>query len=193
MPDGQICPFHTDEFIVATYIGSETVEYEFTCPRQQHLPPGPFTWPFVPEPVGLAGDSLGLGLEIELPKAVSVAASANGTVWVEYGLIESTYAQANPQDWATLLKKYSHTHYCKTHAERQALTYTASKYLARSLGSLGKQGTLVHHKGPGTGRWDYDQPISYCSIPPSGDWASRTTWLGSGGEMADYMPETRPY
>jgi len=192
MPDGQICPFHTDEFIAATYIGSETVEYEYTCPRQQHPTPGPFTWPFVPAPVKLPGDSLGLGLEIALPKAVKAATSAQGTTWVEYGLIEAAYAKANPQDWATLLKTYSHTHYCATHAERQALSYTASKYLARSLGSLNKEGTLVCHKGPGTGRWDYDQPISYYSIPPGGDWDSRTTWQESRIEMTDYMPETKP-
>jgi hypothetical protein len=189
-PEAQICPFHTDEFIVATYVGSETAEYEYTCPRQQHPSPGPFTWSFVSEPVGLAGDSLGLGLDIELPKAVEVATAAHGTVWVEYGLIEASYAQANPEDWATLLKKYSHTHYCKTHADRQALTYTASKYLARSLGSLGRRGTLVHHNGPGTGRWDYNQPISYYSLQPSGPWDSRTTWQASTGQMADYMPET---
>jgi hypothetical protein len=192
-PEAQICPFHTDEFIVATYVGSETAEYEYSCPRHQHPSPGPFTWSFVPEPVGLAGDSLGLGLDIELPKAVEVATAAHGTVWVEYGLIEAAYAQANPEDWATLLKKYSHTHYCKTHADRQALTYTASKYLARSLGSLGRRGTLVHHNGPGTGRWDYNQPISYYSLQPSGPWDSRTTWQASMGQMADYMPETKPH
>ena len=39
-PDAQICPFHTDEFIRATYVGGETLDYEYTCPRKDHPSPG---------------------------------------------------------------------------------------------------------------------------------------------------------
>lgn len=191
-PDGQICPMHSDEFIKAVFVGSETVEYEFTCPRGDHPAGGAFSFPFVAEPVALAGDTLGLGLDIELPKAVAVATARYGSVWVEYGLIESAYGQANPGDWALLLKEYGHTHYCATPEERKALGYTASKYLARSLGSLGAHGVLIHAKAPGTGRWDYNNPISFYSLPPGGDWDDRTTWQASDGRMADYMPDLRP-
>ena len=187
-PDGQTCPMHTDEFIKPLYVGSETAEYTFTCHRNGHPGAADFSWPFVPEPVNLAGDTLGLGLEIELPKAVATAAADCGKPWVEYGLIERAYALANPDDWAVLLDRYDHTHYHHGMDGTTALSYTASKYLARSLGALGRAGTLVHHSGPGTGRWNYNKTISYYALPPAGDWSSRQTWEGSGLDVESYMP-----
>src|SRR5690348_3232900 len=111
-PVGQGCPMHMDEFLQPQYVGSETVVWEYTCPLSKgHPGGGPFTWPYVPEPVSLPGDSLGLGLDIELPKAVKTACEEVGAPWVEYGLVERAYALADPDDWAMLLAKYSHTFY----------------------------------------------------------------------------------
>lgn len=187
-PDGQICPIHTDEFIKPVHVGSETADYMFTCHRHHDPEGGDFSWPFVPEPAGLDSDSLGLGLEIELPKAVSAAAASTAPAWVEYGLIERAYALANPEDWARVLDRYGHTHYHPADATRAEFPYTASMYLARSLGALGRAGTLVHDVGPGTGRWAYNSKISYYALPPGGEWDSRQTWEASGFTMESYMP-----
>jgi len=194
-PEGQICPFHADEWIKLEKCDSETAEYTFTCPRTNHHPThGPYTWAYIAEPAGVAGDSLGLGLDIELPKAVTTAVTAQQKPWVEYGLIESAYALANPDDWNVLLAKYDHTHYQTDLAARKASTYTASKYLARSLGALGRQGSLIHRFGKGTGRWSYNTSISYYALPPGdADWSDRRTWEESGETMETYMPAVRPH
>ena len=192
-PDPQVCPLHTDEFVRPVFVGSETADYTFTCPRTDHPTPGTFTWSFVPEPSSLPGDSLGLGLDIELPKAVATASDRSGRAWVEYGLIEHAYAAANPDDWSTLLARYGHTHYQPPNASLKEFPYTASKYLARSLGALGARGVLLHAFGPGTGRWDYNKSISYYALPAGGDWSQRQTWVASGIMMDDYMPAVRPH
>lgn len=195
-PQGQICPFHPDEWIKPQKFDSETAEYTFTCPRENHPTPGPYTWAYITEPTGITGitgDSLGLGLDIELPKAVTTAVTTHQQPWVEYGLIESAYARANPEHWKLLLAKYDHTHYQTDLTARQASTYTASKYLARSLGALGRQGALIHRFGKGTGRWSYNASISYYALPPGADWSDRRTWDGSGEQMETYMPAVCPH
>ena len=191
-PDAQICPFHTDEFIRAVFVGSETAEYTFTCTRAGHPVPGDFTWPFNPEPIGIAGDSLGLGLEIELPKAVATAVKKYGTTWIEYGYVEQEYALANPDDWTLILARYGHTAYQPANAKLKDFPYTATKYLARSLGSLIAVGAVAHHIGPGTGRWSYNRKISYLALPPGGDWESRHAWFEGDQDMSSYMPDARP-
>jgi hypothetical protein len=191
-PDGRVCPFHADEFIRPEFIGSETADYEYTCVRVDHPAPGPYSWPFVPEPVGLAGDSLGLGLDVELPSAVQRALAASGQSWVEYGLVEQAYAAANPRDWGVLLAKYGHTHYQPADATRAEFPYTASKYLARSLGALSSRGSLAHKFGAGTGRCNYLKSVSYYGLPNASDWEDRATWAASGLDMSTYMPVERP-
>lgn len=190
-PDGQLCPFHPDQFARPVYVGSETADYKFTCPQQDHAVAGPFTWTSVQGPVGGSGDSLGLGLDIKLPKAVSTAAKKFGKSWVEFGLVEWAYATANPADWSMLLARYDHTYYYPASPPAK-LPYTASKYLARSLGALSRQTKLRYQDGPGTGRWDYNSTISYYSMPKKADWSSQATWESSELDMDSYMPAKRP-
>jgi hypothetical protein len=191
-PDPAYCPMHAFDPIKPVFVGTETADYTFTCPSTDHPGGAPRTWAYVPERVGLAGDSLGLGLDVALPKAISSAVGEAGTVWVEYGLIERAYAIANPEDWMSLLRVYGHTEYQPLDATIKDFPYTASKYLARSLGALGRRGDTAHEFGPGTGRWSYDQPISYYACTAGGDWDSRQTWEASGHAMTDYMPIERP-
>ncbi len=192
-PERQSCPFHADDSVNPKHAGSETAEYTFTCPRTGHPTPGPYTWAYIAEPVGIGGDTLELGLEIELPKAVKAAVTTFGQPWVEYGLIESCYAKENPDDWKLLLATYDHTYYHQDLGAGQASKYTASKYIARSLGALGRQGALVHRFGRGTGRWSYNNSISYYASPPGADWEHRKTWDESGEQMDTYMPAVRPH
>ncbi len=96
-PEGQVCPFHADEWIKPKMCDSETAEYTFTCSRtKDHPTHGPYTWAYIAEPAGVVGDSRGLGLDIELPQAVTTAVTARQQPWVEYGLIESAYAPWQP-------------------------------------------------------------------------------------------------
>jgi hypothetical protein len=191
-PDPQICPMHADEFCRPVFEGSETADYTFTCSRSDHPVAGAFSWPYVAEPVGLAGDTLNLGLADTLPAAVRAALGGSGQTWVEYGCVEQAYGRANPEDWRRILAKYGHTHYQPVDAKPADYPYTASKYLARSLSSLTRLGTIAHRFGPGTGRWAYNATISYYAFPPGDDWSARLTWAGTGLEMATYMPEARP-
>ncbi len=191
-PDGQLCPVHSHEFIQPAFVGSETAEYTFTCTRTDHRPEGAYTWPFISEPPAAVGDGMDLGLAVELPAAVATATLEAGVTWVEYGLVERAYALAQPADWAKILARYDHTHYHPADVTKTQLPYTASKYLARSLGGLGGAGELIHHVGPGTGRWSYNSKISYWALPPGADWDSRQTWEASGVQMDSYMPPARP-
>jgi len=80
-PKGQVCPFHADEWIKPEKCDSETAEYTFTCSRtKDHPTHGPYTWAYIAEPAGVVGDSLGLGLDIELPQAVTTAVTARQTL-----------------------------------------------------------------------------------------------------------------
>ena len=190
-PDAQICPFHTDEFLHPVFIGSETTEYEFTCPLTNHPVPGAFSWPWTSEPSGL-GSALGLDLSFSLPKAVRDASEAVGGGTVEYGLVERAWALANPDDWTMLLKRFDHRFFRMGMANQQELPYTASRYLAGRLGALGKHGDVLYSSGRGTGYWSFLRNVSYWtpnSVEPA---AKVTSWLEAGVAMEDYMPAARP-
>jgi hypothetical protein len=116
-----------------------------------------------------------------------------GAAWVGYGLVEYAYARGNPEDWAMLLARYSHTYYALEMSQDAVRTrYLASMCLARSLAALASQQSLAHRMGPGAGRWSYNKPISFLALPPGGAWDSRATWAASGLDMAGYMPAQRP-
>jgi hypothetical protein len=75
---------------------------------------------------GLAQD---LGLDTELPAALAALRSG----WFEYGLVERSYAQRQPHGFARMVQQWGHT----AIAHKQ---YTASAYIARVLGQLGRKG-----------------------------------------------------
>jgi len=117
-----------------------------------------------------------LGLAVELPAAL---ASFPGR-WVEYGVVEHAYATANPSDFALLVDRYGHT-------AIKASKYTASAFLARTLGDLSRSGDVLFHEGPATGRWKYNGVISWWSLPPEPDWSPDVSWAQTGLTM-DYVP-----
>lgn len=175
----RICFFHADEGVHGVPTG-ETGMLTYTCPRTKgHPTPGPYTWLdtiSVPEVEGMGGLAGELGLAVELPSSL---APYKGR-WVEYGVVEHAYAQANPDDFNSLVQRFGHT----AIAPR---AYTASSYLAGILGGLGRTGDVLYHEGPGTGRWNYLSKVSWWALAPGPDWAERTSWADTGLGM-DYVP-----
>ena len=192
-PGVQVCPFHSDEIVRPVRTASETAEYTYRCGRKNHPVSGPFEWPFVPEPERTSGDTLKLDLATSLPLAVAAATEEAGEAWVEYGLVERAYALANPKEWTKVLSKFDHTEYHDPDKlSRADLPYTASMYLARTLAALSGTGRLGHRSFPGTGRWAYNNPISFYGLPGADPFGPVATWDASGAKMADYMPADRP-
>lgn len=118
---GAVCPFHTDEWSVGSHLGDGS--YAHVCERAEgHRGGVPWRWLDVPTPPdvpGLAGLAEELGLEHELPAAIE----ALGEGWFEYGLVERSYAERRPQDWARMVTQWGHT-------AIEGKQYTASSYLA---------------------------------------------------------------
>ena len=175
----QVCPVHADESVPGRKLGDDGSR-TYVCPRSTgHVQPGPFTWLYVPPPKALpelGGIAAELGLDAELPR---VLAEFPG-VWVEYGLVEYAYAQRNMKDFAALVDRYGHT-------AIKASRYTVSSFLAGTLGILSREGLVLFHPGPATGRWDYNHWISWWSLPPAPDWDRRRSWESTSPSM-DYVP-----
>ncbi|SEB48272.1 hypothetical protein SAMN04489844_0242 [Nocardioides exalbidus] len=175
----QYCHFHADDDIAGVRLNDEG-GYTFTCEHTSgHPQPGSYTWLQAPEPPdfpGLSGLADELGLQVELPAAIA----RNSGRWVEYGVVEAAYAEANPVDFARLVERYGHT-------AIKAKNYTASAFIAATLGRLSRSGDVLFHAGPATGRWDYNQQISWWALAPDPDWATRTSWQSLEMPMT-YVP-----
>lgn len=180
MVDVQVCAFHGNEGVPPVFLGDEAGSWEYTCPRSKgHPTDGPYTWISVPEPPevpGLSGLANELNLYIKLP---AVLALHRGH-WVEYGVVERSFALSNPDDFAVLVDKYGHT-------AIRAQQFTVSAYLARTLGDLSRIGSVLYHPGPATGRWSYNSTISWWALPPAPDWSTSMSWAALGCSV-DYVP-----
>lgn len=177
------CPQHSDEQVDGTWANDED-GWGFTCDRSGHVFPGSYTWTKQPEPpagIALSGVAEELGLAVELPASLK---SYPGT-WVEYGVLEAAYAASRPADWEQLVTTYGH----------RALgpsTYTASKFLARTLSNLARQGAVVLRMGPATGLWTSNSTISWWSLPPEPEWDRRLSFDDSKLTF-EYVPgQTAP-
>jgi hypothetical protein len=174
----QICHFHADEGIMGNPVSGDGT-LTFTCPRTSgHPQPGPYTWFQAPPPPdsNLGELATDLRLAVELPAALKAFRGQ----WVEYGVLEHAYAKANPDDFALLVDRYGHT-------AIKEKRYTASAFLAKSLGDLSRYGDVLYHEGPATGRWDYLSKVSWWAIAPEPDWSTRMSWADTGLGM-DYVP-----
>lgn len=177
------CPFHADEDVAGVPVTDGTPEappgtYVFTCDRASDHPSGTeHSWVHVPElkVPGVSGLAEELGLGVDLPR---ILADFRGR-WVEYGVVEEAYAAAHPENFALLVQKYGHTTLEKT-------TYSASTFLARTLGNIGRGGAIAFWWGPATGRWAYNSNISWWALPPAPPKDSRLSWEDTGKSM-DYV------
>ena len=106
--DRQYCHFHTDDDIAGVRLNDEG-EYVFTCDRTQgHPTAGTYSWLVAPEPPDLPGIS-GLAEELGLGQELPAAIATYPGHWLEYGVVEAAYADANPKDFALLVERYGHT------------------------------------------------------------------------------------
>ena len=172
---GSMCHFHADEWSTGSHVGAGA--YAYVCERTDgHPGQVPWHWleaPAPPDGAGLTGLAEELGLEQELPAAVH----ALGTGWFEYGLVERSYAERRPQDWARMVARWGHT-------AIEPKQYTASSYLAGTLGRLSRLGAVAYHPGTGTGRWSYNSDISWWSVVPPEPWEERTAWVDVVGDVS---------
>jgi len=173
---GLVCHFHADEW--SPGVRQQDGTYAHSCDRTEgHPGGGTWHWLEVPQPkevAGLTGLADELNLEVELPAAVA----ALGEGWWEYGLVERSYAECCPEGRARMVRQWGHT----------AITpkqYTASSYLAGTLGRLSRLAVVAYHPGVGTGRWSYNTDISWWSTVPPGDWSQRTAWVDVIGDQRE--------
>jgi hypothetical protein len=179
MMERRVCPFHADDDVVGVLMNNDG-DYSFTCDRSTgHPTSGTYSWMAAPEPPDLAelsGLAEELGLDIKLPAAISQYPGRR----IEYGVVEHAYAQTNPKDFATLVDRYGHTAIRMTR-------YSASSFLAGTLGRLSRNGSVLFHAGPATGRWSYNGQISWWSLAPEPAPVKWTSWTDLALPM-DYVP-----
>lgn len=114
-------------------------------------------------PEGLAAD---LGLYDDLPKCIT-----DETTYVEYGIVEYRYGLAHPKEYGQLVATYGRR------SQGKGKTYTASAFIASTLGRIARDGVLRFEFGKGTGYWSYDDPISYWAPPGVNEPPNRLTWF----------------
>ena len=73
--------------------------------------------------------------------------------------MEHRYSQLRSDVYTKLLERYGHTRL----GPKQ---YTASAFIAKTLGSLADRGEILYREGPATGYWKYNSAISYWALPP---------------------------
>lgn len=175
----ETCPMHTEELIEGVR-DPESGGYAFTCPLLKgHAFPGPYSWindptpPDLPEVSQLAID---LGLDVDLPQIV---AQFDGT-WVEYGVIEHALAEFSPTSFRTLVARYGHTAIAPTQ-------YSASAFMGATLNRLAQRGEFLVRREASTGRWSYNQKVTWCAALPAQAWDDRVSWSSTGRSM-DYVP-----
>lgn len=176
----EVCPMHTEEDPQEGISVPESGGWAFTCPiTTGHAYPGSYSWertqppPDLPEIGELA---IELGLDIALPEIVSEF----GTTWVEYGVVEQAFAAQHPDAFEFLVKRYGHTAIAST-------TYSSSAFIGATLNRLAAHGEFEVRRERATGRWSYNQDVTWCAASPSGDWSNRISWASRDADMF-YVP-----
>jgi len=94
-------------------------------------------------------------------------------------LVEYTYAQRNPKDFAARVDRYGHT-------AIKASRYTVSLFLAGTLGILSRDGLVLVRPGQATGRWKYNQSIVVV-VAAAPNWDRQRSWESASPSMG-YVP-----
>ena len=173
------CHFHMDEDVEGVPLSDGA--FEFVCTRTGH--PAGRDWSWLEMPPAPSSSTLGgLADELALADVLPEVVEALGDGWFEVGLVERAYAQKDPAGFGLMVDRWGHS------AWGVQLAYSATTYLARTLGELSRQGLVSYHGGVGTGRWKYNSDISWWARVPAPPWESRTSWADLLGDDPNTDP-----
>jgi hypothetical protein len=114
--------------------------------------------------------SSGLMADLKVYSTLREALGRRPGRWLEFGVVEHLYAQADPEAYQTLVERYGHG--AVEPGER-----TASWMLGRGLWVLKRQNeVLVKGMAHGTGRWDYLVPCNAWALPGVSGNSTVVTW-----------------
>lgn len=168
----QVCPLCADdEFVTSVPLGPGIFDY--VCTATHLRTNGAFEWQGTAE-AALGSDEAHEGLAVELEmKQQLLACLVAGEPWMEYGVIESRYAESNPADFARLLDVFGHRILGPVRNPR----FTASAYISMILGQLRGQGDLVSFTAKATGPWAYNGTLQYWAKVPGAPKSEVTTFV----------------
>ena len=182
-PARQICPAClADESIVTEIIGPSLWRYTCTRSCKQHAER--YSW-LGSTPDAPFDEELGYNKaeELGLPNDL-LTCLERGEPFVEYGVVEYRYAtKANPVVYRQLVDDYGHT----ALGPKQ---YTASAFIASTLGRMLKEGLVAYKPGKATGFWSYNGGISFWSLKPPSE--SRPMTFETFATEKGFDPKTWP-
>lgn len=154
-PPSRVCPLcgHQDYIEPPTPLPDDL--WLFTCSGPHD--PSPYDFLVAPEtsPLGYPeGFAAELGLDDDLPDLL-----VDGEPFIEYGIVEYRYARAHPDEYAQIVDRYGHTAY-------GLKKYTASAFIAGTLGRLARGGDAFYADGKATGYWKFNGRISHWANRP---------------------------
>jgi hypothetical protein len=155
LPAHQVCPLcGRDDRIEVTTIADSLWRYTCASSSKNH----PFSWmgstSSEPDDAKTENKADELGLYHDLPLCL-----VKGEPFVEYGVVEHRFSLLRPQVFDQLVEDYGHT-------RQGPKKYTASAFIAKTLGTLFDRGVILYRDGSATGRWSYNSGISHWALPP---------------------------
>jgi hypothetical protein len=182
-PARQICPIcQVDESIFTETIGPSL--WRYTCTRSCRQHAEPYSWlgstrdaPFDEELGYNKAEELGLPNDL-------LTCLQHGEPFVEYGVVEYRYATvANPEVYKQLVEDYGHT-------ALGPKKYTASAFIASTLGRMLREDLVAYKPGRATGFWSYNSDISFWSLQPLSH--SRPMTFATFAAEQGFDPKTWP-
>lgn len=182
-PARQVCPScGVDESIRTEVIGPSS--WRYTCTRSCRQHAEPYSWlgstpdaPFDEELSYNKAEELGLPNDL-------LTCLEHGQSFVEYGVVEYRYAtKANPAVYKQLVEDYGHT-------ALGPKKYTASAFIASTLGRMLREDLVAYRPGKATGFWSYNGEISFWSLKPVTE--SRPITFEDFAAEQGFAPKTWP-
>jgi hypothetical protein len=165
----QPCPrCVAQEFVQIENLGPSI--WRYTCTRSCKRHADPYSWigttPDGPPDVELTDNKAD---DLDVPNDL-LKCFAHSEPFLEYGVVEYRYAtMGNPAVYKRLVDDYGHT----ALGPKQ---YTASAFIAGTLGRMEKDGILAYMYDKATGYWSYNGGISYWALRPASSDASPITY-----------------
>jgi len=152
--------------------------WDYACSNPVHGET-PYIWSVIPPSnaeTSASRDSFldGLGIYDDLLLCIHA-----GDPWLEYGVIEDRYRRDNPDEYAQLIEKYSHSARNSTRGGpdvQPSRSRKTSSRLSGALSVLAKAGLIDRAFGPASGYWSYNPRISRWAPLPSPAKEDLLTW-----------------